>query len=357
MTRRDQRLSLEQSKRINSARALGGATALPILLEDSELAKLFAVIASDVNNHKVGAFLPRLPEQGGEDYYSIPLTWFVEPCGVEDLTGLYLHCVANIDDFDTYLDCLASLHKRRRKYEMITIAQPLPTMLQVAPRALLEYGLLSDRALASWIVWRKWFYDIDNRAAQETGYLFEPVLANALGGARVGARGSPVKRSGDRTKGRQIDCLVNLDAYEFKLRVTIAASGQGRFAEELDFARDCRDSGFNPILLVLDPTPSARLDDLKAEFEKYGGAAYIGDAAWTHLEEEAGPTMATFLERYVRRAIAAVDRYSGELLDLEIRACPDRSEFRVSIGTECWNLRRKEMEALANTDRNDEEAP
>ena len=30
-----------------------------------------------------------------------------------------------------------------------------------------------------------------------------------------------------------------MKAYEFKLRVTIAASGQGRWKEELDFPSDC----------------------------------------------------------------------------------------------------------------------
>ena len=55
-------------------------------------------------------------------------------------------------------------------------------MNQVGPRSLLEFGGLQDSLLASWIVWRKWIYDIDNRAAQETGYLFEPVLASCLGG-------------------------------------------------------------------------------------------------------------------------------------------------------------------------------
>jgi hypothetical protein len=28
----------------------------------------------------------------------------------------------------------------------------------------------------------EWLYDIDNRSAQETGYLFEPILAAAIGG-------------------------------------------------------------------------------------------------------------------------------------------------------------------------------
>ena len=79
-------------------------------------------------------------------------------------------------------------------------------MIQVSPRALVEYGGLQPDALASWLTWRKWFYDLDNRAAQETGYLFEPILAAALGGEAKGAKNSPIKRTDDASKGRQVDC-------------------------------------------------------------------------------------------------------------------------------------------------------
>lgn len=248
--RRDPRLSLEQSKRISRARVLGSATALPILLGESELAKLVAVILSDLDAAAVAPELPVLPNSAGGDYYQIPLKWFSEEANVSDFAGIYLRCVESVPDFDTYLECLCELHKRRRKYERILSAQPLPKMLQVSPRALLEFGIIETPALASWLAWRKWFYDIDNRAAQETGYLFEPILASALGGQPYGARVSPIKRVTDNTKGRQVDCIVEQDAYEFKLRVTIAASGQGRFSEEMDFAEDCQASGFTPILLV-----------------------------------------------------------------------------------------------------------
>jgi hypothetical protein len=103
--------------------------------------------------------------------------------------------------------------------------------------------------------------DIDNRSAQETGYLFEPILAAAISGIPFAAAKSPIKRTDNPRQGRQVDCLDGKLAYEFKMRVTIAASGQGRFQEELAFARDCYHSGYIPVLLVLDPTPSARSKD------------------------------------------------------------------------------------------------
>lgn len=350
--RRDPRLTLEQTKKLSKARLLGQGRTLSVFLEDWELAKLAAVIADDVGDSSISSRVPRLPSSAGGDYYNIPLLWFSERVEIDDFVGLYLDCVQNIPDFDTYFESLCELHKRRRKYEMILSAQPLPTMLQVSPRALLEFGAVATPALASWIVWRKWFYDIDNRAAQETGYLFEPILASALGGVPCGAGTSPIKRSGDNSKARQVDCIVGRDAYEFKLRVTIAASGQGRFGEELAFASDCQASGYVPILLVLDPTPSSRLVDLHAAFERYGGRAYIGNAAWQHLEAEAGPTMATFVEKYVRRPIAELDEHTTELLDLYVAAEHGRSTFRFRLGAgpsaQEWTVQRSENEALAD---------
>ena len=136
------------------------------------------------------------------------------------------------------------------------------------------------------------------------------------------------------------------------------ASGQGRFGEELDFASDCRASGFVPILLVLDPTPSARLDDLTAAFARYGGRAYIGDDAWQHLEGEAGPTMATFVERYVRKPIAALDEPAVELLDLYVTTARDHSFIRFRLGagdrTHGWSVRRSENQELADNEDLDE---
>jgi hypothetical protein len=352
--RRDERISLEQSKRLSKARVLGVATALPIWLQDAELAKLTSVILSDTGHRVAGAELPELPGQAGGDYYNIPLAWFAESAEIDDFVGTYLRCAAEVPDFDTYFDCLCELHKRRRKYERILSAQPLPTMLQVSPRSLLEFGIIATPALASWLTWRKWFYDIDNRAAQETGYLFEPILASALGGQPYSSRNSPIKRVSDSNKGRQVDCIVGEDAYEFKLRVTIAASGQGRFSEELDFAQDCRASSFNPILLVLDPTPSARLDDLRAEYIRAGGGAFVGDEAWLHLEQEAGPTMATLIEKYVRRPISMLDEHVMELLDMCVSAESDRSALHFKVGrgqaAHAWTVRRAENPALALVD-------
>jgi len=154
-----------------------------------ELAKIIAVVFTDLGKSR--EMQEKFNDiwnviQPTNDYYSTPLEWFSEPAGRIDAT----HIDSLLDegktfdeDFFVYLNCLLELHKKRRKYALILQLQPFPTMVQISPRSLIEYGCnFEDEALASWLTWRKFFYDIDNRSAQETGYLFEPILAAAIGG-------------------------------------------------------------------------------------------------------------------------------------------------------------------------------
>lgn len=240
----------ESRQLVNRARTLGTG-ALSIVLQDSELLRLCGVVASDLG--KTGLVDGIVPVRDlSNGYYSLPLEWFKQPVSA-NFEEIFLLLKEHIIDFATYFEKLCELHKRRLKFKLILEHQAFPQLEQIVPRCLLEFGLRPAETLASWLVWRKGLYDIDNRAAQETGYLFEPFLAAAIGGIPYAAKKSPIRRVGDPLKGRQVDCLDGKQAYEFKMRVTIAASGQGRFQEELDFAWDCSHSGFTPILLVLDP--------------------------------------------------------------------------------------------------------
>lgn len=223
-----------------------------------------------------------------------------------DFLALLDRLLDEVRDADTYFACLATLQKARLKYTRILGYQPIPTMDQVGPRALLQYGQMAPASLAGFLLWRKWLFDIDNRAGQETGYLFEPIIAYAIGGAPFSSHKSPVRRTADSGKGRQVDCIRGKDAYEIKIRLTIAASGQGRWQEELAFPIDCRESGYTPVLIVLDPTPNPKLAELVEAFEREGGTTYIGDDAWNHLDQAAGQTMTVFLENYVRHPITEV---------------------------------------------------
>jgi len=270
--------------------------------------------------------------------------------GVEDLDSLILEDIDPLTlferlvtlnaDTDMYFACLATLHKARLKYEAILETQPIPTLEQVGPRGLLQYGKLGSSALVGLLFWRKWFYDIDNRAGQETGYLFEPIIASAIGGTPVPARKSPVKRHSDSSKGRQVDCLLENRAYEFKIRVTIAASGQGRWGEELDFPLDCRESGYIPILVVLDGTANVKLAELEQAFIEQNGEVYKGAAAWEHLDDLAGPTMSIFLDKYVRGPLDRLISEAPQELPMLIATMTDEN-VNISIGEETLQIARR----------------
>jgi len=366
-------LDQDEARFLSRVMTMGTGTSLPVVMQPSEFARLIGIIYRDNGKGpELQAAHPGLWEQidPGKDYYDIPESWFLEPVRLVQgqHAALFMTGLEQIEDFKTYLRCLSELHKRRRKYSLILHAQPMPTMVQVSPRALIEYGNVDPQALASWLTWRKFFYDLDNRSAQETGYLFEPILAAAIGGEPQGPRTLVVRRTDDASKGRQVDCWkVAADgvskplAYEFKLRVTIAASGQGRFGEEISFAEDAKNSKAIPVLLVLDPTMNPRLSELQTAYEARGGHAYLGDAAWQHLEDEAGKTMAKFIETYVRQPIKAISLFEQQideqgrkrlqLLPLQANYSVDQLTFK--LGDFERRIARREDPGLAE----DSEAP
>ena len=319
-------LSNAQLAMIERARSVGGGEQ-GVALSDEACAYLVATIARDLGSSAIpvpsdlppffSRVHPSLLVLKGRDFR-------------RDLAEL----LKNIPDADTYFVCLAKLHKSRLKYQRILETQPIPTMDQVGPRGLLQYGHLGPAALVGLLLWRKWFFDLDNRAGQESGYLFEPIIASAIGGVSAGAGKSPVRRHTDRAKGRQVDCIKDRRAYELKLRVTIAASGQGRWREELDFPKDCLESGFEPVLVVLDPTANTKLSQLIKAFQNAGGETYVGEEAWRHLEGQAGATMTRFLENYVRKPLNdLIASRSDSLPPLQATAFADRIEISVANET------------------------
>ena len=296
-----------------------------IILEDSTIFTLLHLTVNDLKWDVTSASIKKLDlEFPSTNYFDIPLEWF----NTSNLMFEQNELLENLDelisidsDFGLFYFNLCSLHKRRVKYQNILSAQPRPTMEQVGPRGLLEFGLNNTELLSNWMIWRKWIFDIDNRSGQETGYLFEPILASCLGGVSISSSKSPVKRvdsDGKPTKGgRQIDCYVASEnrAYEFKLRVTIAASGQGRFAEELSFPKEAQIAGILPILLVLDSTPSNRLTELAKAFTDAGGESYIGEDAWNHMEEKSGDIIAVFIEKYIKQPLLTIAENEPEVLE------------------------------------------
>lgn len=356
-TARPSLLTLEDQQLITKARTLD-----PIKLSNRELARLISVVLHDLGHSKL------IPDWVGpieSRYYDLPLDWFTQDGKDEkngkdagdgfDFEDFFNRCTG-ITAFRTIFQCICKLHTRRRKFVWILSQQPIPTMDQVAPRGLLEHGIVGVPGLASWLTWRKWIYDIDNRSAQETGYLFEPILAASLGGEAYSATDSPVKRGGEGGR-RQVDCVIDAGgdemptAYEFKARMTIAASGQGRFDEELAFPEDCKASGYRPVLLVLDPTPSDKLKALTKAFRNAGGEAYVGEDVWTHVKERSGEEITRFVKAYIRDPILHITKHANELHDLSLAYRPGESDqdagrLQVTVGSQSWEIRRPSRESV-----------
>lgn len=330
-----QRAAIERAR-------VGGTSGWSVPMNDGDSSYLLAIIVRDL------AFSTRFPELPvlQEAYYDQPITEMTLP-GVA-FWELMSRLVELDPNADSYFTCLAKLHRSRLKYDAILRRQPFPTMNQVGPRGLLQFGSMSPPALTALLFWRKWLFDIDNRAAQETGYLFEPILAAAVGGAPVGSSRSPVRRQADPGKGRQVDCIRDRSAYEFKLRITIAASGQGRWKEELEFATDASGSGFTPILVVFDDTSNDKLDTIIKAFRAAGGYVYKGQQAWEHLDSVAGPTMAKFIDTYVKQPIQAMLDAVPDLDHLPfLKLSVDGTILTVAVGEELHTIERHPSEAEA----------
>lgn len=310
----------QQSAYIKNTRALAGSPATS--MSNETVAALICLTARDIVAHSTisGSGFPEIPDDlfALADHAAyLPELYDTASASALGLRTKELPIVlyeklinCGIGDLDTYFFTLAKLHRRRWRYENILSTQAFPRIEQVGPRAMLQYGQGDPRALAVLLTWRKWIYDIDNRAAQETGYIFEPALAGALGGQSFSPNSSPIRRLSDDRKGRQVDCIVESPsgrwAYEFKIRVTKAASGQGRWNEELSFPREASAAGFTPVLVVFDATDNYRLSELSRVYRDNGGAAYTGEEAWQHIESRSGTIMGLFVDKYLRAPLAAL---------------------------------------------------
>ncbi|RLT42021.1 MAG: restriction endonuclease [Chloroflexi bacterium] len=330
----------QAQKRLIAQARLPSAGMLGIGLDDSTSIYLVATIVRDLDLYKQ---FPELPSDF-PGFFDERDPRNLKFSGI-DFQVLIERLLTIEPDADTYFVCLATLQKARLKYARILEYQPLPTMDQVGPRALLQYGQMRAESLAGFLLWRKWLFDIDNRAGQKTGYLFEPIVASAIGGVSFSAGKSPIRRRTDLSKGRQVDCIREQYAYEIKLRVTIAASGQGRWYEELEFPLDCRTSGFIPVLIVFDPTPNAKLTELIAAFESARGETYVGEAAWEHLEKAAGRAMSIFIEKYVKAPLShTLEFQADQLPDIGFRMTED--SFVVTVGEETTVYARTKKEEM-----------
>lgn len=322
-----------------------------VIISAKEIALLFLIAYKDIKGKFPLCSLQKMIELAKKGLYKISFSEIDNLPKITDDECFALiqeNGATNISDIIyLYFKNLCDLYRRRYKYEHILKNQPFPNADQIAPRSLLEYGKCKDSLLATWLEWRKWIFDIDNRSAQETGYVFEPILASCLGGISVSHINSPVKRIDDRGnqthEGRQVDCYIEdtKEVYELKMRVTIAASGQGRFGEELSFPSEAEKSGLTPILVVFDGTDSELLNKLKSEYKKHGGKCFIGESAWNMLYEKAGKEMSLFIKKYISPPIQAMSKY--------INSCPKsitidnkyNNKIVIKVGRNQYEIERK----------------
>ena len=151
-------LSKGQLSMVEKARATGSG-GQGVALSEHACSYLVGTIVSDLNLEKK---FPEFQFALAPFFGDGPIQALQVP-GVPFLP-LLERLVRIVPDADTYFVSLAKLHKARLKYEKILKSQPLPTLEQVGPRALLEFGKLRPEALGTYIFWRKWLFDIDNRS-------------------------------------------------------------------------------------------------------------------------------------------------------------------------------------------------
>ena len=330
-----------------------GSGAAMVEIEPKDVVLLIHIAYLDIFENEPDWFSEPFCQLAKESFYTITPEKVAElpDVTVEDaISYLQLSGVANTENMIyLYLKNLSELWRRRFKFYNILKTQPFPLAEQIGSRCLLEYGNCEDTLLFSWMSWRKLIYDIDNRSAQETGYLFEPILASCLGGEPMSHRYSPVKRIDDNgnptNEGRQIDCYIeeSREAYELKLRVTIAASGQGRFSEEMSFPYEARRAGLTPVLIVFDPTPSPLLDRLKAKYVEEGGRYAIGEDAWNMLTNRAGREMGKYIIKYIKPPISKMEEVRLPIpSDIQLSASEGRFIISDKSGN-CYSISRNEV--------------
>ena len=318
-------MTVEEARALRrDLRAITGVT-----LSDQEMAYLTVRTILDLGMQEdfpmIGSHIVDLPE-----IYDLG---FTEGEVNIDLIPLLTH-FTNHDDYCIvgYLRSLRELYIRRKKWRTILRTQAIPDIAVLSSRILLEYGMMDTAELVSIMRLRKFFFDLDNRLAQETGYTFEPMMANCLGGTSVSHTRSPF--------GRQIDCLIEGErlAYEMKIRITIAASGQGRWGEELSYPQQAQSAGYIPVLLVFDPTPNPKLTEISQTYLDSGGQVFVGDDAWAHVALRANRCMELFFRLYVRPPLDELIGIVGDIESMEFSISENDMQFL--IGTSVYSFPR-----------------
>ena len=311
-----------QRRLIARARKLGaGKTATK--LDDASLAGVMGFLERDLAEPGAIRSLPDRARPSKGYFETDPLFPALRRDIRFNLEQAYLEALEVMEDFERAFECLCEIQLRRVKFA----TQPLPAISSIAYRGLLEDGILSTSATSTMMRLRKHLYDIDNRAAQEAAYMHMKIIAHALRGRSFTSRNSPIRKSADLFKRRSVDCIVGNRAYDFKGRLTEAPSKRARFEDELMFPRDCSISGHQPVLLAFNQEPGERSTRLIEAYQRYEGLALIGDDAWNHLRQEAGPVMTRFIDTYMIEPMEVLTELEEEPMDMTVRVRPGYIDY------------------------------
>ena len=110
-------------------------------LDDAMCGYLLGLIVHDLG---LRSGYPQVPAELA-DFFTVEE--FVSP--FPNPGEVFEHLAHAVPDSVTYFSCLARLLKSRLKDARILSSQPFPTLDQVGPRGLLQYGKLSPAALSS----------------------------------------------------------------------------------------------------------------------------------------------------------------------------------------------------------------
>jgi len=112
---------------ITKARNLGGKGPT-VNLQDHELLRLCAVIATDLKNSELITTITST-EEIINGYYSLPLEWFNQQVSKSiGFVDTFILLRQALPDFETYFTSLCEIHKHRVKFKRILETQRLPQL-------------------------------------------------------------------------------------------------------------------------------------------------------------------------------------------------------------------------------------
>lgn len=96
---------------------------------------------------------------------------------------------------------------------------------------------------------------------------------------------------------------------------------------------------YTPGLILLDPITNSKLTELDSAYRDAEGETLIGEAAWARLKGKATSTMATFIEKCVRKPLEKVLKaFSTAGLDPPLTLTDKGSPVEFAVRSRVWSI-------------------